>query len=167
MKVKEFVIKKIPISSIKFDKTNPNTMSDEQMDALSKGMEKFGYLAPVVLNQDMEVLDGEHRAKAYAKLGEKNIPAYVINVDKFDGKMLRQIMNKLHGEHDTKKDSLEYQILEQAGKLDEFSELLAQPIQKFLDALSTEVLPLENKKIEFSDKIVHRCILPDCKHGID
>ena len=167
MKVKEFAVKKIPISSIKFDKTNPNTMGDEQMDALSKGMEKFGYLAPVVLNQDMEVLDGEHRAKAYAKLGEKNIPAYVINVDKFDGKMLRQIMNKLHGEHDTKKDSLEYQILEQAGKLDEFSELLAQPIQKFLDALSTEVLPLENKKIEFSDKIVHRCILPDCKHGID
>lgn len=167
MKVKEFAVKKIPISSIKFDKTNPNTMSDEQMDALSKGMEKFGYLAPVVLNQDMEVLDGEHRAKAYAKLGEKNIPAYVINVDKFDGKMLRQIMNKLHGEHDTKKDSLEYKILEEAGKLEEFSKLIAQPKQKFLDALMMDVLPLENKKIDLQNELEHKCIIANCKHGQD
>ena len=167
MKVKEFAVKKIPISSIKFDKTNPNIVSEEQMEALSKGMEKFGYLAPIIVNQNMEVLDVEHRVKAYEKLGEKKIPAYVINANKFDGKMLRQIMNKLRGEHDTKKDSLEYQILEQAGKLDEFSELIAQPKQKFLDALMVDVLPLENKKIEFSDQIAHRCIIADCKHGQD
>jgi len=165
MKVKEFVIKKIPIADLKFDKTNPNTMSDEQMDALSKGMEKFGYLAPVILNQNMEVLDGEHRAKVYKKLGEKNIPAYIINVDKFDAKMLRQIMNKLHGEHDTKKDSLEFKILEEAGKLDEFAELIAQPKQKFLDALMADVLPLENKKVELNDSVIHRCIIADCNHG--
>ena len=33
MKVKEFPLKKIPISSIKFDKSNPNIVSDEQMEA--------------------------------------------------------------------------------------------------------------------------------------
>ena len=76
-------------------------------------------------------------------------------------------MNKLRGEHDFKKDTLEYKIIEDAGKLEEFSQLIAQPKQKFLDALSVEVLPLENKKIEFSDTIVHRCIIADCKHGQD
>ena len=156
MKVKEFTIKKITVDSIKFDKTNPNIVSDEQMEALKKGMEKFGYLSPIIVNQKMEVLDGEHRARVYQELGEKTIPAYVIDVDKIDGKMLRQIMNKLHGEHDTKKDSLEYKIIEDAGKLEEFVELIAQPKQKFLDALSVEVLPLENKKIEFSDKILEK-----------
>ena len=70
-------------------------------------------------------------------------------------------------EHDTKKDSLEYQILEQAGKLEEFSKLIAQPKQKFLDALMMDVLPLENKKVDFVEKIVHRCIIANCKHGQD
>ena len=100
MKVKEFAVKKVAITSIKFDKTNPNQLTKEQIDGLSQGMKKFGYLAPVILNEDMEVLDGEHRVKVYEKLGEKKIPAYVINVSKLDGKMLRQIMNNLRGEHD-------------------------------------------------------------------
>ena len=65
VKVKEFSIKKVPISNIKFDNTNPNIVSPEQMDALSKGMKKFGYLAPVILNENLEVLDGEHRVKVY------------------------------------------------------------------------------------------------------
>ena len=135
MKVKEFAVKKIPISSIKFDKTNPNVVSDDQMKALSTGMKKFGYLAPVILNEKLQVLDGEHRVKVYEKLGEKNIPAYVINANKLDGKMLRQIMNKLRGEHDIRKDTLEYQILKNADKLDEFADLLGESKQKFLDAI--------------------------------
>ena len=40
VKVKEFTVKKVPISNIKFDNTNPNTVSPEQMAALSKGMKK-------------------------------------------------------------------------------------------------------------------------------
>jgi hypothetical protein len=137
LKVKEFAVKKIPISSIKFDKTNPNVVSDDQMEALSIGMKKFGYLAPVILNEKLQVLDGEHRVKVYEKLGEKDIPAYVINANKLDGKMLRQIMNKLRGEHDIRKDTLEYQILKNADKLDEFADLIGESKQKFLDAIET------------------------------
>ena len=137
MKVKEFAVKKIPISSIKFDKTNPNVVSDDQLKALSIGMKKFGYLAPVILNEKLQVLDGEHRVKVYEKLGEKDIPAYVINANKLDGKMLRQIMNKLRGEHDIRKDTLEYQILKNADKLDEFADLIGESKQKFLDAIET------------------------------
>jgi len=166
VKVKEFSIKKIPINQIKFDNTNPNYLTDKQMDALSKGMEKFGFLAPIILNEKMQVLDGEHRVKAYEKLGEKNIPAYVIPANKMDGKMLRQILNKLRGEHDAKKDSLEFQILKNAGKLEEFSELIAKPEQSFLDALTKNTeIPTENTKIDFSNSIEHRCIVKDCSHG--
>ena len=99
------------ITSIKFDKTNPNEVSDEQMQALTKGMERFGYLAPVILNENMQVLDGEHRVKIYKKLGEKKIPAYVIKASKLDGKLLRQIMNKMRGEHIIEKDVPELELL--------------------------------------------------------
>ena len=148
MKVKEFAVKKIPISSIKFDKTNPNVVSDDQMEALSIGMKKFGYLAPVILNEKLQVLDGEHRVKVYEKLGEKDIPAYVINANKLDGKMLRQIMNKLRGDHDFRADVLEFKQLDDAGKLKEFSELIAKPISEFKDKISAfdELMEVSNQK---------------------
>ena len=148
MKVKEFAVKKVSISSIKFDKTNPNVVSDDQMEALSKGMKKFGYLAPVILNEKLQVLDGEHRVKVYEKLGEKNIPAYVINANKLDGKMLRQIMNKLRGDHDFRADVLEFKQLDDAGKLKEFSELIAKPISEFKDKISAfdELMEVSNQK---------------------
>lgn len=131
LSIDEFSITNVDISNIKFDKTNPNQLVKEQIDALSKGMKKFGYLSPVILNKDMVVLDGEHRVKVYEKLGKKKIPAYVINVSKLDGKMLRQVMNKLHGEHDKTKDADEFKLIFDGGKLDMFSKLIAQPKEEF------------------------------------
>lgn len=122
--VSEFELKKVPISIIKFDETNPNVLSDEQMSALKLTMEKYGYLSPVILNKDFTVIDGEHRVRIYQELEKQEIPAYVLDVDVVDQKILRQLMNKLRGEHDFKKDKLEYQFMNENGKLQEFSELL-------------------------------------------
>ena len=133
--VLEHKLQKINVEEIKFDKTNPNEMSDEQMRALKMGMEKYGYLVPVILNENMQILDGEHRLKVYQELGQKTIPAYVIKTDKVGGKILRQVMNKLRGEHDVIKDTLEFEILKNADRLEEFASLLAQPKQEFLDAI--------------------------------
>ena len=164
VKVKEFTVKKVPISNIKFDNTNPNTVSPEQMDALSKGMKKFGYLAPVILNENLEVLDGEHRVKVYETLGEKNIPAYVIKADKIDGKILRQIMNKLRGEHDFKKDTLEYHLISKAGKLNEFADLLAKPEQEFHTAMNLDkILKTEVPTIEEELETGTKC--PKCGYS--
>ena len=164
MKVKEFAIKKVPISNIKFDNTNPNIVSTEQMEALSKGMKKFGYLAPVILNENLEVLDGEHRVKVYESLGEKNIPAYVIKADKIDGKILRQIMNKLRGEHDFKKDTLEYHLISKAGKLNEFADLLAKPEEEFHTAMNLDkILQTEVPTIEEELETGTKC--PKCGYS--
>ena len=135
MKVKEFSVKKVSISDIKFDETNPNVVSKDQMDALGKGIKKFGNLSPVILNEDMQILDGEHRVRIYEKMGEQSIPAYVVNVNKIDGKMLRQVMNKLRGEHDKNKDAEEFKALFDAGKLDLFSKLMAKPKEEFEQVL--------------------------------
>ena len=125
----------VDIKKIKKDTTNPNIMTDKQQSALQKTMSKFGYLAPIILDKKYKIIDGEHRVKIYEKLKKKTIPAYVIDVDKFDHKMLRQILNKLRGEHDVVKDTLEFEILKNADKLEEFSKLIAQPKQEFLDMI--------------------------------
>ena len=129
--VEEFEIKKIPISLIKFDESNPNELSNEQMESLKLTMEKYGYLAPVILNKDFTIVDGEHRVRIYQELGKQEIQAYVIDVDQIDLKILRQLMNKLRGEHDKQKDANEFKSIFDAGKLDEFSKLLAKPKEEF------------------------------------
>jgi hypothetical protein len=43
------------------DSTNPNVMSDEQMQGLRESMRSFGYLNLVILDQKLMVADGEHR----------------------------------------------------------------------------------------------------------
>lgn len=129
--VKELEIKKVDLSDIKFDETNPNELTQDQMESLKMTMEKFGYLVPVILNKDHTVIDGEHRVRIYQELGKRKIPAYVIDVDTIDLKILRQLMNKLRGEHDKQKDADEFKSIFEAGKLDEFSRLLAKDKGEF------------------------------------
>ena len=130
--VAEHKLVKVEIDKIKIDSTNPNVMSEDEMAALQKTMDKFGYLAPVILDKKYKVVDGEHRVRVYEKQGKKTIPAYVIDVDKYDQKILRQVMNKLRGEHDLLKDSKEFNILEKANKLDDLAGFLAKDEKDFL-----------------------------------
>jgi ParB-like chromosome segregation protein Spo0J len=129
--VEEINISKIAVSKISFDDTNPNILTKEQMKSLKLVMEKFGFLAPVILNKDLQVIDGEHRVRVYQELGKKTIPAYVIDVNTINKKMLRQLMNKLRGEHDKQKDAEEFKLIFEAGKLNEFSNLLAAQTEDF------------------------------------
>ena len=130
--VAEHKLVKVEIDKIKIDSTNPNVMNENEMTALKKTMDKFGYLAPVILDKKYKVVDGEHRVKIYEKMGKKTIPAYVIDVDKYDQKILRQVMNKLRGEHDLLKDSKEFNILEKANRLDDLAGFLAKDEKDFL-----------------------------------
>ena len=89
--VKEIPLQDIPVNDIKFDETNPNVLTPEQMVALKATIKKFGFLAPVILNKKLEVIDGEHRVTVYKELKKETIPAYVINVDTINKKILRQL----------------------------------------------------------------------------
>jgi len=133
----EHKLVKIDVSDIKLDKTNPNVMSKEEFESLEKVMKKYGYLAPVILDKKNKVVDGEHRVKVYQKLGRKQIPAYVIDVDRYDQKILRQVMNKLRGEHDIEKDSKEFDILAKADRLGDLAKLLAKNESDFLRITAT------------------------------
>ena len=53
-------------------------INDSHVEELIKSMKKSGQLMPVIVNEDMEVMDGQHRVKACEQLG---IPvAYVVNI---------------------------------------------------------------------------------------
>ena len=134
--VEEHSVQDIEISKIITDDSNPNVMTLEEENALERVITKYGFLAPIILDNEMNIVDGEHRYKVYKKLNRETIPAYVIDIDKMDKKMLRQLMNKLRGVHDRHKDALEFKEMMDSGRLEGLAEMLARPVSEFTSLLA-------------------------------
>ena len=97
------------------------------MTALRKSMETYGYLTPVIIDQDNNIADGEHRVLVYKQLGRTQIPVFKINLSTdTDRRILRQVMNKLHGEHERQLDSNELLQIFQDNKLTDLATLIGQ-----------------------------------------
>lgn len=102
----------VQIEEIKFDQSNPNRMMREQIDSLKLSMQKFGNVQPVILDDNYNVADGQHRIMAYREMEMKEVPAIVLHFDNDnERRQLRQVMNKLHGEHDPALDISELEVL--------------------------------------------------------
>jgi len=135
MQVEEHSVQDVLIKDIVTDDTNPNVMTLEEENALERVILKFGFLSPIIIDENYNIVDGEHRYKVYKKLKRESIPAYVIDIDKMDKKMLRQLMNKLRGVHDRQKDALEFKEMMDGGKLEDMAEMLARPVNEFTSLL--------------------------------
>ena len=135
MQVEEHSVQDVLIKDIVTDDTNPNVMTIEEENALERVVLKFGFLSPIIVDKNHHIVDGEHRYKVYKKLKRESIPAYVIDIDKMDKKMLRQLMNKLRGVHDRQKDALEFKEMMDGGKLEDMAEMLARPVNEFTSLL--------------------------------
>jgi len=103
--------KLVPISDIIMDDTNPNQMTDIQMEGLMKSLETFGFVEPIIVNQNNILADGEHRYLAWMKLGHDKIKAIKLEMTEAERKLLRQAKNKLRGQHDIIKDTDDLQNL--------------------------------------------------------
>lgn len=149
--IKQFKTEQISLDLIKFDETNPNEVTEEQMAGLKLAMQQFGYLVPIILNKDYTVIDGEHRVRAYRQLDQKKIPAIVIDIDSISLKELRQIMNKLKGQHNDFADGLEFKAIYDADRLDEFAKLMAKDKKEFEQLMEKQGLLTDDPEQEESE----------------
>lgn len=126
--------KTVLLSQIRFDETNPNKLSGATLEALEKTITQYGFAVDPWLNDNEDgtytVIDGEHRIKFLLKKKAKKVKAKIFNVSSVEIKMLRQIANKLRGEHDKKMDAQEFKNIFDEGKLDIFSEYSAIPMEE-------------------------------------
>jgi len=53
----------IDINKIKLDETNPNFMTEKEYNGLKKSMEKWGFLAPIVVSKDLVIDRWENYTK--------------------------------------------------------------------------------------------------------
>ena len=69
----------IPISDVKFNFHNPRRHSERQIHMLAGSIKMFGFLVPVLIDDDNTLMTGEARAHAALEAGLTEIPAICIS----------------------------------------------------------------------------------------
>lgn len=145
--IKEFPIKYFLISKLKFDKENPNDMTEEEMNGLRESFKRFGDLNPAVVDQKLRIVDGEHRIKVLKEFGRTKarcIQRFFKNDT--ERRLFRQVANKLRGTHNPAKDSNEILEIMRNKELESLAVLIAKP-QEDLSAL-IEMFHKEDSKTD-------------------
>lgn len=102
----------LPVEKIVPDPDNPNQMDEAQMKGLRESFLEFGFLHPIIVDEDYMLCDGFHRLEVYKEFKQKSIPGYIFHFESPEKRMLlRQIMNKLKGHHNLELDAIELQKL--------------------------------------------------------
>lgn len=87
-------IENIPIDKIKPYDKNPRR-NDRGVDIVAKSIKEFGFLVPVVIDKNGEVIAGHTRIKAAEKLGLKEVPCiYATDLNQEQVKAFRIMDNK-------------------------------------------------------------------------
>ena len=89
----------VKASDIKTDGQNPNKMSKEQLERLKASLKKWGFIVPIITNKELLIADGEQRYTAAKALGMTEVSVIRLPVEDVDRRLLRQVLNKLKGEH--------------------------------------------------------------------
>lgn len=136
-KIKTYEIEWVPVNKIKLDSTNPNEMSKSKLDALRMIMKDKGMLQPCLIDQDGQMTDGEHRFKIFQEEGMDKIPCYRLTLTDAERRLLRQTMNKVHGEHNPREDIEDLLRLSKEMSIEKLSQYLGQEEKQLSDYLDS------------------------------
>jgi len=114
----------VPVEALTTDGQNPNRMSLKQRRALRESILKYGFIVPIITNKDLLIADGEQRWQEAKALGMKQVQVIKLPVEDVDRRLLRQVMNKLKGEHELRADAEEFQRIINAGREEDLKRLL-------------------------------------------
>jgi hypothetical protein len=122
--------KKIRISDLKPAAYNPRKdlkPGDPEFEKIKNSIIEFGYVEPIIVNDDLSVIGGHQRIKVLKELGYDEIECVVIDVDKTKEKALNIALNKISGEWDS------------------------EALSKLLDELNQEDYDIELTGFDFSE----------------
>jgi len=129
----------IDIDRLQLDGDNPNKMKKGQLKALEDAIVKWGFIVPIVTNRDLLVADGEQRITVAKELGMKQVPVIRLDVEDVDRRLLRQVLNKLKGQHVPELDQEEFLRIIEAGGEEDLRRFLVANDKQINAALQREV----------------------------
>jgi ParB-like chromosome segregation protein Spo0J len=134
---------RVRLEDLKFDGCNPNRLSPEGMGRLKASIRRWGDIVPIVTNKDLLVADGEQRAVAMKELGMTKCSVVRLPVKDVDRRLLRQVLNKLRGEHVKELDAEEFRIIVDAGAEENLKYLLGLSDEKLQTYFDDDVEEIE------------------------
>jgi DNA modification methylase len=148
------------------DGDNPNEMTDAQFGLLVDRMAENGWLGgPIITDADGLIADGEHRWRAAQENDLAEVPVKQYAIDDATRRLWRQELNKIHGEHDAKRDALEYDHLLSNGKTEEV-EALTAAADEDLDELLAELRMDSGVGPAYEYDPEHNVYFEDCVAGM-
>lgn len=104
MRRESLAVSDVPTDLIEPDPANPNTVSDDLMEALRRDIVDRGFVQPVLIRpapgkEDRYlIVDGEHRWRVLKEAGAETIPSVIDIAGEDDGRLRMLTMNRLRGE---------------------------------------------------------------------
>jgi ParB-like chromosome segregation protein Spo0J len=134
---------RVKLVDLQFDGCNPNRLSQEGIERLKASIRKWGDIVPIVTNKDLLVADGKQRALAMKELAMTECSVIRLPVEDVDRRLLRQVLNKLRGEHLKELDAEEFKIIVDAGAEEDLKYLLGLSDEKLQTYFDSEVKEIE------------------------
>ncbi len=139
------LIRPIPLEKLIAHPDNPNRMSKTNLAKLVRNIEQTGQYEPIIIRPHpqrkgcFQIINGEHRCKALAKLGYKEANSIVWDVNDEQADILLATLNRLTGtDHLDKKLALLRRLNEK---------IKADALAKLLPATAKQIERLTNLKI--------------------
>ncbi len=71
----QLCVTEVEVSKLHLDATNPRLHGDQQIKLLTKSIAAFGFVSPILIDQDLRVIAGHGRIEAAKRLGFEKVPA--------------------------------------------------------------------------------------------
>jgi len=148
------------------DGDNPNEQPDEMFGVLCDRLRQNGWLGgPIITNTEGLIADGEHRWRAAQEIGLGEVPVKQYDIDDGKRRLWRQELNKISGQHDSKRDALEYDQLLSEGYSQQVNELV-DAAGEDLDELLKEIRVDNARPADYEYNPEHNVYFEDCVEGM-
>ncbi len=94
-------IEHVPIDNLRPDPANPRRIADAELEALTRSIQEFGLIDPIIARRsDSLVIGGHQRLIAARRLGLKTVPVVYVDLTDEQVKLLNLALNKISGSWD-------------------------------------------------------------------
>ena len=96
-------IKELPLKELKPAAYNPRKKlkkEDKEYEKIKKSLLKFGYVDPIIVNEDLTVIGGHQRLTVLKDLDYETAKCVIVDLPKEDEKALNIALNKITGQWD-------------------------------------------------------------------
>lgn len=94
-------IDEVAIDTLRPNPANPRRISTAEMESLTRSIQQFGFVEPILARrEDRVVIGGHQRLLAARKLGMKTVPAIFLDLTVEQSHLLNVALNRISGEWD-------------------------------------------------------------------